>query len=132
MATPTAAEIVRLLVLKPHPEGGHFRETFRDGAATGARATSTAIYSPTATTSAADLPRLPGEPERLGDRVRGVVRVEAVQEPHALLREGKRINFPNQKGQDILLRRQLFVPMQFEDFGKKANTMFFWMANTPS
>ena len=44
MATPTAAEIVRLLVLKPHPEGGHFRETFRDGAATGARATSTAIY----------------------------------------------------------------------------------------
>ena len=23
-------DIVRLLDLKPHPEGGHFRETFRD------------------------------------------------------------------------------------------------------
>ena len=27
---PSAAEIIRLLDLKPHPEGGHFRETFRD------------------------------------------------------------------------------------------------------
>ncbi|HTH34252.1 MAG TPA: cupin domain-containing protein, partial [Xanthobacteraceae bacterium] len=26
----TAAEIVRLLDLKPHPEGGHYRQTFRD------------------------------------------------------------------------------------------------------
>jgi predicted cupin superfamily sugar epimerase len=26
----TAADIIRLLELKPHPEGGHFRETFRD------------------------------------------------------------------------------------------------------
>jgi uncharacterized protein len=26
----TAAEIICLLDLKPHPEGGHFRETFRD------------------------------------------------------------------------------------------------------
>ncbi len=26
----TAAEVIRLLDLKPHPEGGHFRETFRD------------------------------------------------------------------------------------------------------
>jgi predicted cupin superfamily sugar epimerase len=26
----TAADIIRLLDLKPHPEGGHFRETFRD------------------------------------------------------------------------------------------------------
>ena len=25
-----AEEIVRLLDLTPHPEGGHFRETFRD------------------------------------------------------------------------------------------------------
>ena len=24
---PSAAEIIRLLDLKPHPEGGHFRET---------------------------------------------------------------------------------------------------------
>ena len=27
---PTAAEIIALLDLKPHPEGGHYRETFRD------------------------------------------------------------------------------------------------------
>src|SRR5262249_45552288 len=41
----TAADIIRLLRLTPHPEGGHFRETFRDthGDATG-RAASTAIY----------------------------------------------------------------------------------------
>jgi predicted cupin superfamily sugar epimerase len=29
-ASLTAAEVIRLLDLKPHPEGGHFRETFRD------------------------------------------------------------------------------------------------------
>jgi predicted cupin superfamily sugar epimerase len=41
----TAAELIRLLDLKPHPEGGHFRETFRDARATdGGRAASTAIY----------------------------------------------------------------------------------------
>jgi predicted cupin superfamily sugar epimerase len=43
-----AAEVIRLLGLKPHPEGGHFRETFRDAAAQGiqggGRAASTAIY----------------------------------------------------------------------------------------
>ncbi|MGE0565386.1 MAG: cupin domain-containing protein [Pseudolabrys sp.] len=44
MATPTAADIIRLLDLKPHPEGGHFRETFRDETAPGQRAASTAIY----------------------------------------------------------------------------------------
>ena len=26
----TAVDVIRLLDLKPHPEGGHFRETFRD------------------------------------------------------------------------------------------------------
>ena len=26
----TAAEIILQLGLKPHPEGGHYRETFRD------------------------------------------------------------------------------------------------------
>jgi predicted cupin superfamily sugar epimerase len=26
----TARDVIRLLDLKPHPEGGHFRETFRD------------------------------------------------------------------------------------------------------
>jgi uncharacterized protein len=41
----TAAEVIRLLDLRPHPEGGHFRETFRDPRhdANG-RSLSTAIY----------------------------------------------------------------------------------------
>jgi uncharacterized protein len=39
----TAADIIRLLGLKPHPEGGHFVETHRDARADG-RAHSTAIY----------------------------------------------------------------------------------------
>jgi predicted cupin superfamily sugar epimerase len=39
----TADEVVRLLGLAPHPEGGFYRETFRDGA-TGGRGASTAIY----------------------------------------------------------------------------------------
>jgi predicted cupin superfamily sugar epimerase len=39
----TAAEIIRLLGLKPHPEGGHYRETYRD-ARGGGRAASTGIY----------------------------------------------------------------------------------------
>lgn len=38
----TADDIIRALDLNPHPEGGHFRETFRD--AGGARGASTAIY----------------------------------------------------------------------------------------
>ena len=41
----SAADIIRLLGLKPHPEGGHFRETFRDPRTLdGGRAASTAIY----------------------------------------------------------------------------------------
>ena len=52
----TAPEVIRLLGLAPHPEGGHFRETFRDapplhappragkGRVGGGRAVSTAIY----------------------------------------------------------------------------------------
>jgi uncharacterized protein len=41
----TAADVIRLLDLKPHPEGGHFRETFRDARRLdGGRAASTAIY----------------------------------------------------------------------------------------
>lgn len=40
----TAADIIRMLDLKPHPEGGHFRETFRDPATVNGRAASTAIY----------------------------------------------------------------------------------------
>jgi predicted cupin superfamily sugar epimerase len=37
-------EIVRRLGLAPHPEGGFFRESFRDQAGTHGRAHSTAIY----------------------------------------------------------------------------------------
>jgi len=40
----SAAEIVRLLGLTPHPEGGHYREMFRDQRQVEARAASTAIY----------------------------------------------------------------------------------------
>ena len=39
-----AADIIRLLDLKPHPEGGHFRETFRDPRCIGGCSVSTAIY----------------------------------------------------------------------------------------
>jgi hypothetical protein len=39
-----ADRIVAALDLKPHPEGGHYRETFRDSASSGGRAHSTAIY----------------------------------------------------------------------------------------
>src|SRR5262245_61592293 len=42
-----ADDVIRLLGLQPHPEGGYFRETFRDVAAAGTgsnRAASTAIY----------------------------------------------------------------------------------------
>ena len=41
----TAAAVIRLLDLRPHPEGGHFRETFRDEHTVyGGRAAATAIY----------------------------------------------------------------------------------------
>ncbi len=42
----TADEIVARLGLQPHPEGGHFRETFRsaDAAGPGSRGASTAIF----------------------------------------------------------------------------------------
>lgn len=41
----TAQDVIRLLDLKPHPEGGHFRETFRDPCTLeGGRSASTAIY----------------------------------------------------------------------------------------
>lgn len=43
-----AAAVIRDLGLKPHPEGGHYRETFRDavtvGSGAAARGASTAIY----------------------------------------------------------------------------------------
>jgi uncharacterized protein len=43
MPALSASDVIRLLALEPHPEGGHFRETFRD-TVEGARAASTAIY----------------------------------------------------------------------------------------
>ena len=45
VTTMTAADVIRVLDLKPHPEGGHFHETFRDTRTLdGGRAVSTAIY----------------------------------------------------------------------------------------
>lgn len=40
----SADDVIRLLGLGPHPEGGHYRETFRDAAGADGRAFSTAIY----------------------------------------------------------------------------------------
>lgn len=40
----SADYIIALLGLVPHPEGGHFRETFRDARSGEGRAASTAIY----------------------------------------------------------------------------------------
>jgi uncharacterized protein len=41
----TAAEVIARLQLQPHPEGGHYRETFRDSTVdANGRAASTAIY----------------------------------------------------------------------------------------
>jgi predicted cupin superfamily sugar epimerase len=42
-ATLTADEVIALFRLKPHPEGGHYRETFRDVLGHADRAHSTAI-----------------------------------------------------------------------------------------
>ena len=45
MTALSAADIIARLGLQPHPEGGHFRETFRDPAVdAGGRAASTLIY----------------------------------------------------------------------------------------
>jgi uncharacterized protein len=42
---PTAADIIARLELRPHPEGGHYRETFRDPRTdANGRSLSTAIY----------------------------------------------------------------------------------------
>lgn len=38
------AEIIRLLQLEPHPEGGHFRRTWEAPAVAGARPSASAIY----------------------------------------------------------------------------------------
>jgi len=41
---PGAEEVIRLLGLAPHPEGGFYRETFKPAGAEGGRGPSTAIY----------------------------------------------------------------------------------------
>jgi predicted cupin superfamily sugar epimerase len=38
-----AEAVIRALALSPHPEGGHYRETWRDAPADGGRGTATAI-----------------------------------------------------------------------------------------
>lgn len=43
-ASLTAEAVIALLELQPHPEGGFFRETFRETAPDGGRGASTAIY----------------------------------------------------------------------------------------
>jgi len=43
MPDPTAADMIRALKLKPHPEGGHYRETFRDSRQLNGRPASTTI-----------------------------------------------------------------------------------------
>ncbi len=45
MTQPSAADVIARLELKPHPEGGHYRETFRDMRCdANGRSCSTAIY----------------------------------------------------------------------------------------
>jgi predicted cupin superfamily sugar epimerase len=44
MVMDEASRIIADLGMIPHPEGGHYRETFRDIAANGQRSHSTAIY----------------------------------------------------------------------------------------
>src|SRR4051794_25345210 len=48
MASPmqnlTASEVIALLHLQPHPEGGHYLETYRDPNDHGGRSHSSAIY----------------------------------------------------------------------------------------
>jgi uncharacterized protein len=45
MTQPSAADVIARLELKPHPEGGHYRETFRDKRCDArGRSCSTAIY----------------------------------------------------------------------------------------
>lgn len=40
----SAKDVIRLLNLAPHPEGGHYRETFRDETGDDGRSLGTAIY----------------------------------------------------------------------------------------
>jgi predicted cupin superfamily sugar epimerase len=44
LATASAQEVIAELGMQPHPEGGHFVETYRDRPPTGERGAVTAIY----------------------------------------------------------------------------------------
>jgi predicted cupin superfamily sugar epimerase len=44
VSLPEAEAVIAALGLRPHPEGGWFRETYRDPAPPGGRGASTAIY----------------------------------------------------------------------------------------
>jgi len=44
LVSDTAAGLIELLRLEPHPEGGHYRETYRDIPADGGRGSMTAIH----------------------------------------------------------------------------------------
>ncbi len=44
MKNKSAEDIIRALNLQPHPEGGHFREIYRDAPSDGGRGVVTAIY----------------------------------------------------------------------------------------
>ena len=44
LATATAQEVITELGMQPHPEGGHFVETYRDRPSTGERGAVTLIY----------------------------------------------------------------------------------------
>ena len=44
MTEASATEIIAALELQPHPEGGHYRETYRHAPADGSRGAMTAIY----------------------------------------------------------------------------------------
>ena len=44
MADRTAAGVIAALGLQPHPEGGHYRETFRDPRMVAGRSVGSAIY----------------------------------------------------------------------------------------
>ena len=59
---PTAAAIIARLGLKPHPEGGHYRETFRDNHVdANGRSFSTAIYFLLTPETFSGMHRLPGD-----------------------------------------------------------------------
>ncbi len=87
MAALSAQDIIRMLALKPHPEGGHFRETFRDPKQIAdGRSVSTAIYYWYAGAPLQlEIAAAPGRVERvtLGGDISAGLRPQAVVPPQA-------------------------------------------------